>query len=401
MKIKELQKVSLEEGFIDNLIAKVKNMAGEDGPTGVVRALMGNNAALNKFADTIANTATPKITQRLGNQLNAIKNASTPVPLSMIYKQVMQVGIQLAAKDNNEVTATEIQGTIRANKDAVLKMLLNGSVADDNRVRDIFQAILTNSATIDGDFDVTIKTVSLIVAGTIIFIQTEKEDSDSETSLDAGLKTKFEQEGEQFNKEVLDPTTGIFKTLNPNEKFKDNMETVIVQLVKTIQDKYLPMPTDKLTSLTTAVPPLFSPVQLKTLIASHDNALDATAIATAQDKITALLQAQFTTWLALAAKESTNGRKADHSFDLYREWAKSALGLIDNMNISGTQSSAPGTKPSDPAVEDAFEKAHDAGEAARRRVVPNTGESNEDFINRANAEYEQARVDYLKAHTPP
>ena len=67
MKINDLKRPTLEEGFIDNFIAKVQNMAGEDGPTGVLRALRGQNAALNKFADVIANATTPKVTERLGN----------------------------------------------------------------------------------------------------------------------------------------------------------------------------------------------------------------------------------------------------------------------------------------------------------------------------------------------
>jgi hypothetical protein len=361
LKVNELKPI--KEGFIDNLVAKVKNMAGSDGVTGFVRALSGQSASLKKFADVINNAATPKITDRLGQQIGSIKDGTTPVPLAMIYKQVIAVAAQIAQKEQIDVSAIEIQSTIKSNKEAVLRMVLNGSEFDDKIVKDVFQAILNNSATItDTDLGQTISTVSLIVAGTIILVQTEKEDTDAETALDPTLKTKFEQESDQFNREVLDPTSGIVKTLNPNERLKDNLEALVIQMVKTVQDKYLVLPADKLTALETTPPALIAPIQLKSMLASHDNTLDAGAVDTAQNKINSLIQAQFGTWIKLAAKESATGRKAGHSFDSYREWAKEALSLIDNMNVDSQQQTQKpeANKEESPEVKQTFDDAREA-----------------------------------------
>jgi len=394
LKVSELK--PLKEGFIDNLVAKVKNMAGSDGVTGFVRALGGQNASLKKFADVINNAATPKITDRLGQQIGPIKDGSVPIPLGMIYKQVIAVAAQVAQKEQIDVSAVEIQSTIKSNKEAVLRMILNGSEFDDKIVKDIFQAILNNSATItDTDLGQTISTVSLIVAGTIILNQTEKEDTDAETALDTSLKTKFEQQGEQFNREVLDPTSGIFKTLNPNEQFKDNMEAMVIQAVKTVQDKYLPLPVDKLTALETAPPALVSPLQMKSMLTSHNNTLDAAVVDTAQNKINTLLQAQFDTWIKLAAKESATGRKADHSFNLYREWAKDALALIDNMNVV-TQQQKPevNNKEESPEVKQTFDDAREAMGKAYKTALAQ-GNTEQQAIQKA----QQASDNLLKQIT--
>jgi hypothetical protein len=379
MKIRELQSTPLTEGFLDNLIAKVQNMAGGDGVTGVVRAMQGQNAALNRFADAIANAVRPKITERLGNQINAIKNGTADTPIGLIYKQSVAVGAGLAAKDNIEVSGTEIQSTIQNNRDAVLRMVLNGDASADDVVKQVVQAVATNAPTVklSNDIEATIKTISLIVAGTIILLKTDKEDTDAETSLDPNLRKTFEDQGQQLLAELFEPTSQDLKALQPNQAFKDHMEALVVTIAKTVQDKYLPLATDKLTQLAQNTPPLLPAVQMKSFIGSHNPNLDATVIDTIVSKVNGLVQTMFKNWLALAAKESATGRRASHSFDLLHDWAKDALVLVDNMIVNKQQAqqkpnttatdepvikiggqTVPKTDPAYPELLAAYKKAH-------------------------------------------
>ena len=53
MKVTDLKRTPLEEGFIDNLVGKALGMAGGDGITGFIRSLQGEGAALKKLSDAI------------------------------------------------------------------------------------------------------------------------------------------------------------------------------------------------------------------------------------------------------------------------------------------------------------------------------------------------------------
>jgi len=165
--------------------------------------------------------------------------------------------------------------------------------------------------------------------------------------------------------------------LQPNQAFKDHMETLVVTIAKTVQDKYLPLATDKLTQLAQNTPPLLPAVQMKSFIGSHNPNLDATVIDTIVSKVNGLVQTMFKNWLALAAKESATGRRASHSFDLLHDWAKDALVLVDNMIVNKQQAqqkpnttatdepvikiggqTVPKTDPAYPELLAAYKKAH-------------------------------------------
>jgi hypothetical protein len=105
MKVYDLQR-QLDEGFLDNLVSKIQSMAGGDGPTGVIRALRGSNAALRKFADAIANAARPRIMQRLGNQFDAINSGQSPLPVKLFYQQAIVAADKIANADRMNVDVT-------------------------------------------------------------------------------------------------------------------------------------------------------------------------------------------------------------------------------------------------------------------------------------------------------
>lgn len=397
MKIKDLK-----EGFIDNFIAKVQNMAGGDGPTGVLRALRGQNAALNKFADVIANATTPKVTERLGNQIKGIDAGTAPTPIGMILKQAELVGSQLAKKEGIQVTPDDIQSAISTNRADILNMLLVGDDSSDNIVRSIFQAVSMRSPTLTltnslGD---SIHTVSLIVAGTIIYIKTTKEDLE-DFKIDPADLEKFNAAGEQVKEILFDPTSPDIRALQPNEDFRDHMHWLIIQMIKTIQQKYAVLDNTQLQGLVANPPQLVSPVQFKSALSGHSSTIDPELVNQIIQKATPAIQNQFKAWLEIAIKETAGGRPADESKILYVEpWGSEAMGLVDNIKPAGA-TPAPVEAEPEPNIEELFDKAHDVGNDARRAVQRRPGEPEATFVQRANAEYDKAREAYLKANTTP
>jgi hypothetical protein len=252
-------------------------------------------------------------------------------------------------------------------------MVLNGDTAADNIVQQVFQAVSGNAPTakLANSIEDTIKTVSLIVAGTIILVKTDKEDADAETSLDPTLRKQFETQSQQLLAELFEPTSQDLKALQPNTAFKDHMESLVVQIAKTVQEKYLPLATDKLSAMAMNPPPLVPAVQLRSYIASHNPNLDANVVNAVVSKTDNLIQAMFKNWLLMASKESSTGRRATHSFELLRDWAKDALVLVDNMAVGGQ----PAAKPTQPAKVTPDEEineltaSHDAGVEALQTAL--------------------------------
>jgi len=372
VKVNDLKRPKLEEGFIDNFIAKVQNMAGGDGPTGVIRAMRGQNAALNKFADSIANATTPKVTARLGNQANSVNDRSAPTPVGMILKQAEAIGVAMASKEGISVTPAEIQSAIIDNKVEILKMLIAGRDADDNILRPIFQAITTRvpSVGLTNDLADSIRTISLIVAGTIIFIKTTKEDLE-DFEVDPADLEKFNAAGEQVKEILCNPTSPEIRALQPNEDFKDHLQWLIIQMIKTVQEKYAVLDNARLQGLLASPPALVSTLQLKSALSGHSASVNPDAVAQIIAQVTPVIQSQFNAWLEIAVKETAGGRPANVSKILYAQpWGKSALELIDNMKFGApAKKEAPTVSPDAEEEIQSLTDSHTAGETALRNAL--------------------------------
>ena len=345
MKINDLKRPTLEEGFIDNFIAKVQNMAGEDGPTGVLRALRGQNAALNKFADVIANATTPKVTERLGNQAQAIDDGTGPTPVGMILKQAEIIGSAMANREGIEVTPAEIQSTIANSKEDILKMLLVSDDAEDATVRSLFQAVVLRSPNVRlrDSLSVSIRTISLIVAGTIIYIKTTKEDL-GDFVIDPTDLQKFNDASEQVTEMLFGPRSSELRTLQPNEELKDNLQWLILQMAKAVKEKYAVLDNAQLQGLLASPPALVSPLQLKSALSSHDNTIDPAVVSQVIANVTPVIQSQFNAWLEIAVKETAGGRPATESLKLYVPlWSKEALETVNSLKFSPTAKAEPDT----------------------------------------------------------
>lgn len=340
MKITELKRTALEEGFLDNLISKAQSMAGGDGITGFARALKGQGAALNRVADAIANQIEGPLLKQLGNSIQAIKAGRADVPTALIIKLALNAGVKVSTDDGNSVTTGQIVNLLKTNKPAV-QQVAGGYVSSTVDAIVEVAASGQTSPIANSDYDQTIKTVCLVVASAIVLVQAEGE-NEGEYQIDPAQQKNFEQVGRRVIDELFDPTSADFRALNPNEKLQDNISALVVHILNTVQNKLVDLPADKLQAIAGNPPPLVTNTQLKTLLAGHDMSVNPEAVNNIVTKAIPLIQRQLKAWIGIAVKEATKGRPA--SFQLYKEWGAEAYKLIDNMHF-GQGATAAGTTP--------------------------------------------------------
>ena len=200
MKVNDLQR-QLDEGFLDNLVSKIQSMAGGDGPTGIIRALRGSNAALRKFADAIANATRPRVMQRVGNQLDQINDGTVPLPVKMIYQQTLAAADKIAAADQMQVDIAQVAPTIKSNRADIERLVMSSNVGANEKIRLLFDTILggTGTASIGMEVEPALSATAMIVAATVVFIQTQQEDSDN-TEVDPNTLEAFKSASAAINK---------------------------------------------------------------------------------------------------------------------------------------------------------------------------------------------------------
>jgi hypothetical protein len=372
MKVNDLQR-QLDEGFLDNLISRVQSMAGGDGPTGIIRAMRGSNAALRKFADAIANTTRPRVMQRVGNQLAQINDGSVPMPVKMIYQQALAAADKIAATDQTEIEPAlpQVKPTIKSNRADIERLVMSSNVGDNNEIKLLLDTILggTGTASISMDVESAIAAVSMIVAATVIFIQTQQEDIGA-TEVDENALEEFKAAGVALDKLLFSQDSPDLKTLNPNKELADNLEELVsINMVmgqNGIQKKYLNLTTEQAQAALASPPKLVNPQALTRLLSSHAQGIDPAAVSAVVAKAEPLIQAQFTAWLKIAVTEQPPRAK---SFEIYKEWARDTLTTIERMNFEQPAEPAAAAQAENNPEFKALEDAHVAGEEAVKQAL--------------------------------
>lgn len=344
MKVNDLQR-QLDEGFLDNLVSKVQSMAGGDGPTGIIRALRGSNAALRKFADAITNTTRPRVMQRVGNQLEQINAGTAPLPVKMIYQQALAAAEKIAAADQMQVEIAQVAPTIKSNRVDIERLVLTSDLGDNNEIKLLFDAILggTGSASIGMEVEPAIAAISMIVAATIIFIQTQQEDSGN-VEVDENALETFNAAGVALDRVLFSQDSPELQTLNPNQKLAQNLELLAAVNMTTgpnaIQKKYLNITTEQMQAIAASPPQLVNPQALSRLLSSHAPDVDPAALTAVVAKAETLIQALFTAWLQIAVTQQPPRANA---FEIYKKWAVNAMNTARDMNFA--QTTQPDTTP--------------------------------------------------------
>lgn len=334
MKVNDLQR-QLDEGFLDNLVSKIQSMAGGDGPTGIIRALRGSNAALRKVADAIANATRPRVMQRVGNQLDQINDGTVPLPVKLIYQQTLAAADKIAAADQMNVDVAQVGPTIKSNRADIERLVMSSNVGANNEIKLLFDAILggTGTASIGMEVEPALNAIAMIVAATVIFIQTQQEDSGS-TEVDPNALEAFKSASTALNKILFFQNSPDLQTLEPNDELKDNLEELVTINMLTgqtgIQKRYLNLDTEQLQAVLASVPQLVNPAALSRLLSSHSATIDPAAVSAVVAKVEPLIQAQFKAWLEIAVADQPPRAK---SFDIYKQWAKTVYDSVDRMDF--------------------------------------------------------------------
>lgn len=368
MKVNDLQR-QLDEGFLDNLVSKIQSMAGGDGPTGIIRALRGSNAALRKVADAIANATRPRVMQRVGNQLDQINDGTVPLPVKLIYQQTLAAADKIAAADQMNVDVAQVGPTIKSNRADIERLVMSSNVGANNEIKLLFDAILggTGTASIGMEVEPALNAIAMIVAATVIFIQTQQEDSGS-TEVDPNALESFKSASTALNKILFFQNSPDLQTLEPNDELKDNLEELVTINMLTgqtgIQKRYLNLDTEQLQAVLASVPQLVNPAALSRLLSSHSATVDPAAVSAVVAKVEPLIQAQFKAWLEIAVADQPPRAK---SFDIYKQWAKTVYDAVDRMDFTAKPAAAAQAE-NNPEFK-ALEDSHTAGEEAVRQAL--------------------------------
>lgn len=396
MKIKELQRSSLKEGFIDNVLAQIGNLAGGDGLTGLIRSLSGNAAGLNKITDTIRNQVDGALRRRLGNAITAMEKGTTPTPMNDIYNAALTIGSKLSKDDGTPVEVSVIKSMVSTKKTELMALLKTGD-ASDSLIDEVYNAIISASPlAITNPFSSTVRIISMAVAGGLLLAAFKNEDAaGAEFDIKPALKNTFDTIGDSITTRLLSPLGADLKALRPDEKFKDNLENLIATMSNQVQE-YSKMTVEKLTAL--GSPKMVNSMQLQSTFAGHNNNAESSVISPMvtfyEKKFKDLLLA----YLDAAKDEAAIKGNAMATFEtLWKPWAVSAFKFLDNLKLG----SATGTPPEAPASE-AHAKliaANKAGAEAAEAVARDAARTGI-AISLANltAASDRARDEYLAAH---
>lgn len=357
MKVTDLKRTPLEEGFIDNLVGKALGMSGGDGITGFIRSLQGEGAALKKLSDAIEVGLVGALRREAGQNFAKIQRDQVPLPLTAMIKLGLKSAEAVSAKEtgtataagttsSDPVSAAQIAELIKNNKRSVVTVAGGG-------VNAIVDAIVQVAGGAEATpienlkYEKALDGICLSIAAATI-IATGEDLSETPFQMDPALKQQFEQFGAQILDILLDPSNG----LKQNQDFLDNIKNLIIvhYLNERIRKRYAVMTAAQLTPLIATPPQILTAGEYKRFLSQHNPTIDQAALAKVITDVTAAIQGQFKVWLELAADEAATGRKPQESLNLYTAWARTAIQMFDQSKYGSAPETpaAPGAPEASP-----------------------------------------------------
>ena len=331
MKVNEIKKIQLEEGFLDNLIASAQAASGGDGITGFIRSLQGQGAAMKKLADSIKNGFSGELRKALGNTYMSVQQGKSPVPFSAIIKLALTAAQNVSKADNTPISADQIIEYMQKNKQSVVQIAGGGI----NQLLDVIVQVGQNGEAPEQlpnlKFDQAIDSISLCIASAMVL--SEGQDlNNTPFNIDPETKQSFETYSTQVTELLLDPTSG----LSPDQNYKDNIENlVMVSITKAIKDKYANLPSAKLEALVQNTPQLVSPGNLKIFLVSHNPSTDTTVVDAKVKQVFEAIQGMFKAFLGLAVAEVAKTGRPKASVQLVVDWALAFDKQSKSLKVGG------------------------------------------------------------------
>lgn len=433
MKVKEL-----EEGFLDNVMAKIQTMAGGDGITGFIRSLQGSNARLDLVVDTIANQVNRLI--KSGGQTNLGTGRTDgdkvepggeileQIPLNKIIMAAFTVAANLSktGSDIGEVTRDQLITHLKSHQRDILAGV-NVHAKQQWRAGDVVKLIMTYITSKTAPDQIKglsqeghVDAVSTVAAVTLLDWEF-REMVGMGTGLDAPDEFKFDdasidafvKNGNKINAALFTPGSDLHTSLEANNEFKENMQRLILDIIQNVQKKYVNLPTAQLQALVGKPVNLIDVNKMQASLVGHLDLAKKppeyrTAITNFVKTNTRSLNTFIGKWIALAASErSARGEdSSDVAFGHLHSWAKEAMGLLDSFRPSNKPNPKDKPKPGEPAPagtdeERRHQAAHNAAAAASARLPRISGETDEAYAARRGQEYENAMKAYFDSHPSP
>lgn len=151
---------------------------------------------------------------------------------------------------------------------------------------------------------------------------------------------KFEYIGQQINDAIFTPGSDLHRSLRADQRFKDNLENLVVNLVKTVQDKIVYSGDQQFKALVDRGVDLLPENNLKAAFVGHLNLNDPTLPKNFQGTVTQFIKQQkknfdslLNLFMQMAQDERTRGLQpsAAAAYQELQGWARDALNLIDNI----------------------------------------------------------------------
>ncbi len=360
MKVTELKRTPLEEGFIDNLVGKAIGMSGGDGITGFIRSLQGEGAALKKLADAIEVGLVGELRKQSGQNFAKIQRDQVPLPLTAMIKLGLKSAEAVSTKEtgtataagttsSDPVSAAQIAELIKNNKRSVVTVAGGGVNAIVDAIVQVANG--DEAAAIENlKYEKALDGICLSLAAATI-IATGEDLSETPFKMDPALKQQFEQFGAQILDILLDPTNG----LKQNQDFLDNIKNLIIvhYLNERVRKRYAVMTAAQLTPLIATTPQILTAGEYKRFLSQHNPTIEPEILNKVIADVTAAIQGQFKVWLELAADEAATGRKPQESLNLYTAWARTAIQMLDQSKYgSAPAPTAPGEPEANPLEND-------------------------------------------------
>jgi hypothetical protein len=331
VKVNEIKKVKLEEGFLDNLIASAQAASGGDGITGFIRSLQGQGAAMKKLADSIKNGFGGELRKALGNTYMSVQQGKSPVPFSAIIKLALTAAQNVSKADNTPISADQIIEYMQKNKQSVVQIAGGGM----NQLLDVIVQVAQSGEAPEQlpnlKFDQAIDSISLCIASAMVL--SEGQDlSNTPFKMDDAVKQSFEQFSSQVTELLLDPTSG----LSPDQNYKDNIENLVfVSIAKAIKDKYANLPSAKLEALVQNTPQLVTPGNLKIFLVSHNPSIDPAVVSAMVQKVSEAIQGMFKAFITLAFAEVAKTGRPKASVQLVVDWTIAFDKQSQSLKVGG------------------------------------------------------------------
>lgn len=345
----------LEEGLLDNVMARIQNMAGGDGLTGFFRGLAGGSARLDLVIDTIYNQSERML---ISGQTN-IQQPGVELPMDKIIDAVFTNASKISQTGTGEQVQPISKGGLfkhlKQHQADILKGI-NAQAQEANLAKqvvgmiDAYQAKQPIEPIPNLNFKRTVRAVALVASVTLLDYEFRSlagrgdTDSGEPARFDPKDVETFKQLGDQINKEVFTPGSGLHALVRAGENFKINLQNFTTGLVRQAL-LYIDMPVEELQQK--ASQPFVDANEIQAALVGHMNFSDP-ATKELQPKIEEQMKRQldlFNSFMreyaGLAIKERQLGKPNSKSaHELLFDWAKKAMQLSDYIKPSPAEKQA-------------------------------------------------------------